>query len=155
MNEPVDTYRDAFLAFLKCGMSYVEARDQFDKELLQAAVNAELERGDSVQVLNPETFLCENACGHETLFDLVVKAGFEQRNSVGSRDMDQAMDLWQAGWTSEDTMAHLIKPNEFWSQTQVMSWYWRAPSKRPGKPGRRYLSTNQAWNAMQRERGPK
>lgn len=81
------------------------------------------------------------------LFDLLVCAQFEQRNSVDGADYQQALELWQAGWTSE---SHEPYSDHFWSQVQVMSWYWRAPSKRPGKPGRRYLSTNQAWNAFQR-----
>lgn len=144
-----DTYRDAFLRFMAEGMTYAEALKQFDRVELQAAINAELESGDSVQVLNAETMQIESACGHITLFDLACMARFEQRNSVDGHDYQQALELWQAGWTSES-------PREptggFWGQVQVMSWYWRRPPRRKGKPGRKYLSTNQAYQALTRER---
>lgn len=143
---PIDTYRDAFLKFLAEGMTHEEARAQFDEAELQAAVNAELERGDSVQVFNMDPMGNTNACGRETLFDLVVKAGFEKRQRKDFED--QATPLMLAGWTMEN-----VNPNnskDFWRQTQIMSLYWRAPSKRPGKPGRLYRSTQQAFNAMQK-----
>lgn len=146
---PIDTYRDAFLKFLAEGMSYMEAEDQFDKSLLSAAIQAELDRGDSVQVFNMDPMGNTNACGHETLFDLVVKASFERRNL---HDFEtQAVPLMLAGWTMETP--NPTNSKDFWRQCQVMSLYWRAPSKRPGKPGRRYLSTNQAFRAMQKQQG--
>lgn len=143
MNCP-DTYREAFQKFVADGMTHMEAKMMFDDDELQEAVNAELERGDSVQRLNLKTLQMESACGHETLFDLVVKASFEERQR---RDFEeQAVPLMMAGWTMETP--NPTNSKHFWSQTQIMSLYWRAPSKRPGKPGRRYLSTNQAFNAM-------
>ncbi len=147
MTEPIDTYRDAFLKFVREGMNHEEARDQFDADKLQAAVNAELERGDSVQVFSMDPIGNTNACGHETLFDLVVKASHEERNRKDFEE--QATPLMLAGWTMETP--NPTNSKDFWRQTQVMSLYWRAPSKRPGKPGRRYLSTNQAFNAMRKE----
>lgn len=144
--KPIDTLKDCFLRFLAEGMSYAEALDEFDRSEINAAINAELERGDSVQVRNPETMMLQNACGHETLFDLVVKAEFQKRNE---RDFnEQAVPLMLAGWTMENPSPSNSK--DFWRQTQTMSLYWRAPSKRPGKPGRKYLSTNQAFRALQK-----
>jgi hypothetical protein len=143
---PIDTYRELFHKFVADGMSYMEAEEQFGKEELQAAVNAELERGDSVQVFCMDPMGNTNACGHETLFDLVVKAQFERRNLKDFEE--QAVPLMLAGWTSEQV--NPTNSKDFWRQTQVMSLQWRAPSKRPGKPGRKYLSTTQAFNAMRR-----
>jgi hypothetical protein len=145
---PIDTYREAFQKFVAEGMSYMEAEDQFDKELLSAAVEAELERGDSVQVFCMDPMGNTNACGHETLFDLVVKASFERRNL---HDFEtQAVPLMMSGWTSEQV--NPTNSKDFWRQVQVMSLYWRAPSKRPRKPGRLYRSTNQAFNAMMKSK---
>jgi hypothetical protein len=142
----IDTYRNAFLKFVADGMSYAEAYDQFDPLRLQDAVNAELRRGDSIQTFDIKALRVENACGHETLFDLCVKASFEKRNQT---DFDeQALPLMLAGWTMEIPDSHKHNSSDFWRQGQVMSLYWRAPSKRKGKPGRFYRSTNQAFNAM-------
>lgn len=52
----------------------------------------------------------------------------------------QVEALLAAGWRYE-------LPRE---DLEPWQWYWRAPPKRPGKPGRKYLSTNQAFNAMRR-----
>lgn len=91
----IDTYRDIFLKHVADGMSYMEAEEMFDKELLQSAVEAELDRGDSVQVFNMDPHGNTNACGRETLFDLTVKAGFERRNL---HDFEtQAVPLMLAG----------------------------------------------------------
>lgn len=134
-----EIYRDSFLKFIAEGMSYREAMECFDPEELQRAVNAEL-RADVVLANHPDV-------KPTTLFDMVVRGEFEKRNSIDSKSGQQCLALWQAGWTSE--CANPAVPG-FWGQTQLMSLYWRAPSKRPGKPGRRYLSTNQAFNAMQK-----
>ena len=89
-----------------------------------------------------------------SLLDLLAIAG---REECDESEMEKAIELWLAGWTSE-LPEHYNTPeaqerakNDPWSRCAVMSWYWRAPSKRKGKPGRRYLSTNQAFNAMKRE----
>ena len=76
----IDVYRETFLKFLADGMDHEEAAAQFDPDLLRQAIDAELERGDSVRVFNADPLGCDNACGHETLFDLVVKANFIRRN---------------------------------------------------------------------------
>lgn len=141
---PIDTCLDLFQKFIRDGMTYADAYDQFDRDELQSAVNAELERGDSVQVFSMNPIGNTNACGHETLFDCVVKANFEKQQILDFNE--QALPLYISGWTSEEP--NPSNSREFWRQTQVMSLYWRAPSKRPGKPGRRYLSTQQAFNAM-------
>lgn len=38
------------------------------------------------------------------------------------------------------------------SATDPWQWAWRRPGKRPGKPGRRFASTNQAYMALMREK---
>lgn len=154
MPYPIDTYRDAFLRFMTEGCSYREALEHFDEKEFRSAAMEELD-GDLVRRIGPlediiraGDFVTNDQRGLPALLDLLTHAEFEKRNSVDSPDYQQALDLWQAGWTSEN--ANPASPG-FWGQTQVMSWYWRAPSKRAGKPGRRYLSTNQAWNALQKE----
>ena len=118
---PVDTYRDAFRAFLAQGMTHSEALDQFETSEFMAAVLMQVENREGLE-----------------LFNLYCLAHREKSNEY---DMEKALELWLAGWTSETP--HV-------TQIDVMSWYWRAPSKRRGRPGRRYLSTNQAYNAMKR-----
>ena len=51
----------------------------------------------------------------------------------------QAWRLLEAGWRFE------MPEHEY---LDIMSWSWRAPPKRKGRAGRKYLSTNQAYNAM-------
>lgn len=79
------------------------------------------------------------------------------RMDADEEDMGQALELTSAGWMSEDPRAvhspHLPPPATIWEKTAVASWKWRAPSRRPGKPGRLYHSTNQAWRAMKRAAG--
>lgn len=150
---PFDTLRDSFLKFMANGMTYDEALSQFDEEEFTRAAMAELECGytrtlsvfDGIEragniVTNDEREL-------PSLFDLKVHANFERENGVNGESYQQALDLWQAGWTSECEKPVSL---DFWAQKQVMAWYWRRPSKRPGKPGRKYLSTNQAWQAMKK-----
>lgn len=55
----------------------------------------------------------------------------------------QVMALIAAGWTFE-----LPAGND----PELMSWYWRRPPRRPGRKGRFFWSTNQAHNAMMREK---
>lgn len=143
---PIDTYRDTFLKFLADGMSYAEAFEQFDEKEWRKAVIAELDDGQTrldresgELVTNDERYL-------PALLSLGARADFERRSI---RDFnEQAVPLMLAGWTSE--VANPTNSKHFWSQVQTMSLYWRAPSKRAGKPGRRYLSTQQAYNAMMR-----
>lgn len=128
-----DTYLTSFRRFLSEGMSHEEAVNQFDPELLEAAIRSELDLGTGVW----------------PLFDLVVKANWERRNRKDWEE--QAVPLMLAGWAIEQPDGHKHNSKDFWRQPQAMSLYWRRPSRRPGKPGRRYLSTNQAYMAMQKE----
>lgn len=145
-----DTYRDSFLRLVAQGMTYREAMECFDPAELQAAVRQEMDRGDCRKHQYGQ-IIFEADEEPTTLFDLTVRAEFERRNSLDSNDGQQCLALWQAGWTSENA-----NPTSagFWGQPQLMSLYWRAPSKRAGKPGRRYLSTNQAYNALMRSQQP-
>lgn len=54
--------------------------------------------------------------------------------------MPQVDALIAAGWLFEPV-------NE---NSEPWQWYWRAPKKGKRKKGRRYLSTNQAYMALQR-----
>jgi hypothetical protein len=57
----------------------------------------------------------------------------------------QVWALMRAGWTWELPEGH--------DDAEPGSWYWRRPPRRPGRLGRLYPSTGQAYNAMVRERG--
>jgi hypothetical protein len=146
---PIDTYRDSFLRFMADGMSYSEALEQFDQDEFANAAFVEMYSREARIDLLTHEFVTNDSRKLPALFQLLTRAQFEKRNSVDGRDYQQALELWQAGWTSE-SKTNPPKPG-FWHQAQVMSWYWRRPPRRPGKPGRRYLSTNQAWTALQRE----
>ncbi len=130
-----DTYLTAFRRFLSDGMSYEEARNQFDPGLLQVALKSEMDLVPGIE--------------NWPLWDLCVKASFEERNRKDWEE--QAVPLMLAGWAIEQPDGHKHNSKDFWRQPQAMSLYWRRPSRRPGKPGRRYLSTNQAYMAMQKE----
>lgn len=65
-----------------------------------------------------------------------------------AEEMEKALELSAAGWEAQ-------KPSPpagdtFWHQQRVMSWKWRRPGKRGG---RLFLSTNQAWRHLRREKG--
>lgn len=139
-----DTYRDAFSGFLANGMTHAEAMEQFDESLLRrAAVDEMMEVGIRI---DPETYrqLLNDDRGVIPLIDFLGLAEMQRRSQ---RDFDQqAVPLMLAGWTSE--VPNPTNRKDPWLQCQTMSLYWRAPSKRPGKPGRRYLSTQQAFNAL-------
>lgn len=78
--------------------------------------------------------------------DIEARRGFFESES---ESMEQALELSAAGWTPELGPGH--SPHPFSGSVAVMSWYWRRPGKRPGKPGRKFLSTNQAHRALKRE----
>lgn len=143
---PFDTLRDSFLRFLAEGMTHEEALEQFDEKEFTAAAMDELGGGTLQRICTTESildvgsFVTNDARQLPALFEMLCTAHGERRNGVQGANYQQALELWQAGWTSESE-----RPD-----AQVMSWYWRAPSKRPGKQGRKYLSTNQAFNAMRR-----
>jgi len=120
-----DTYRDAFQIMLKQGKTPYEALQQFDRDRLNYALRQGIREEDVREA--------------GSLFSLCVAAAIEEQDE---KDMEQAIALWLAGWTSETPSP---------TQERVMSWYWRRPSRRKGKPGRLFLSTNQAFNAMMKE----
>ncbi len=93
----------------------------------------------------PSLYNADGSPDHEML-DLLARAGHIES---AKRDMEMALTLTAAGWSAELTSAHL--PHPFTGNVPVMSWFWRRPPRRPGKPGRRYLSTQQAFNAYSKE----
>ena len=89
-----------------------------------------------------EFFRSEESCENCRNMVLAVLA---DRGRVESwrRDSEQVYSLLAAKWTfeipSEDSGPH--------------SFYWRSPPKGKRELGRKYLSTNQAWNAMMKAAG--
>lgn len=81
------------------------------------------------------------------MLDIGAQALHKESNDA---EMEKALELSAAGWTPEIEKQHT--PHPFTGSVDVMSWYWRRPPRRQGAKGRRFLSTNQAWNALQRER---
>lgn len=71
--------------------------------------------------------------------------------------LEQADALLFAGWSFElPEIVNRIEDRHGSYRpmmgTEVWQWYWRAPPKRQGQKGRRYLSTNQAYRALMREK---
>lgn len=118
----IDLFRDAFAKFLAEGMTPLEAYRQFDEKEFRAPMSAELDLQH----------------GDYLLLDYAALAGRERMNE---RDMEKAYVLWLAGWTS-----HPVTP-----QSDVMSWYWRRPPRRKNSQGMLFLSTDQAFNHLQRK----
>lgn len=133
---PIDTYRYAFQQLLAQGKTPLEALRAFDREKWYAAMSEELEQGGT------------------TLLNLGAVAGREECDETA---LEQATELWLAGWTSElpesyrTPQAIEAAKVDAWRKCAVMSWYWRRPPRRQGKPGRFYWSTNQAYSAMKKE----
>lgn len=115
---------DIFKRYLLEGLTHSEAAQNFNQEHFREA----LFEGEGPA--SPE---------QQELLTLFATAGREDMNA---RDMEQAIELWLAGWTSET-------PHE--SQTDVMSWCWRRPPRTKSRPGKLFLSTQQAYNAMKKE----
>lgn len=84
---------------------------------------------------------CAEACG------MTVEeweAHVAQCKHDGRMDaLPQVDALMAAGWKFE-----IPSP----SGTEPWQWYWRRPPRRKGSKGQLFLSTNQAFNAMTRER---
>lgn len=133
MNKSPDEIRTEFLLLLAHGMTHEEAYSCFDKKEFWIGIRQEDRPEDE-----------ENS-----LLTLASKAGFEERNRRNWEE--EAVPLMMAGWTIEIPDSHRHNSKYFWRQQQVMSLYWRRPSRRQGKPGRKYNSTTQAFNAMMRE----
>lgn len=141
---PIDTYRDTFLKFLSDGMTHLEAYSQFCPVALNRAVAEEI-TSDAVQMHMGKLI---TPTGQVSLLELCSTALREADDEQTFEE--QCIPLMLAGWTSEVPECYQNNSRDKWSQCPQMSLYWRSPSKRPGKPGRKYLSTNQAFNAMQR-----
>lgn len=143
---PYDTLRDSFLKLVSDGLTHEEALDHFDENELRAAALAELNEGLLRRLewseVRPDAyaFVTNDSREMPALLEILSTADSQRRNGVNGRDYGQALELWQAGWSSETERPDML----------VMAWRWRAPSKRPGRPGRRFLSTNQAWNALKK-----
>lgn len=71
------------------------------------------------------------------------KLTLEQRE----RDMPQVNALLDAGWKFE--LPEIVNgwPHR---ETEPMSWYWRSPPRCRGSKGRKYWSTQQAFNALRK-----
>ncbi len=85
----------------------------------------------------PDFINADGSIDREKL-DVAVHWSAIERNE---RDLEQAGALWKAGWTAETHRDGM----------EIMSYYWRRPGKRTGKPGRLFLSTSQAHSALLRE----
>lgn len=60
-------------------------------------------------------------------------------------ELDKVQALIAAGWLPDLELFDHHPDADPWQ------WAWRRPSKREGKPGRRFASTGQAYNAMRKE----
>lgn len=114
-----ETVHEMLSMLINQGMTPLEAVRQFGEESIKQAVRDEL----------------ADAPGFGPLFEVCVKANQQKSDE---KEMEKAVELWMAGWTSEKT------PTMY----AVMQWYWRSPPKGKGKLGRFYWSTNQAWMAL-------
>lgn len=79
------------------------------------------------------------------MLDIAARASHKESNEA---EMEKALELSAAGWTPEIEKQHT--PHPFTGNVDVMSWYWRRPARRKGSKGKKYLSTNQAWNALKK-----
>jgi hypothetical protein len=59
--------------------------------------------------------------------------------------------LLDAGWKFE--LPEIVNGYKN-TETEPWQWYWRRPAKRKNSKGRRYHSTNQAYNAMMKSKTP-
>jgi hypothetical protein len=104
------------------GLSATEAMAEFEKQDLDAStLKALMEDGTS-----------------HPLWVLSIQ---EMRESSHRETLEgQCYELWMNGWT--------VEPN---GRDESWAWYWRRPARRAGQKGRKFLSTNQAFNALKRE----
>ncbi len=83
---------------------------------------------------------------------LLACLAVHSRMDMDDEDMKQALALTAVGWEVITPPPRATPPRNIWETLAVMSWQWRRPSRRPGKPGRKYESTNQAFRALEREK---
>lgn len=72
-----------------------------------------------------------------------IQATVEEPGYFRRSERDKVEALIAAGWD------FLSCPDN--DRLEPWQWRWRRPSRRPGRPGRLYPSTGQAYNAMIRE----
>jgi hypothetical protein len=79
-------------------------------------------------------------CGGGYAWPDVCEAGGRHSNAAA---MPQVRALLAAGWRVE------------WPDHDLDTWQWawRRPARRPGQPGRRFASTNQAFQSLCRDAG--
>ena len=80
------------------------------------------------------------------MLDLAARHYHQLSNQA---EMQKALELSRAGWVAQLGPAH--SPHPFTGAVDVMSWYWRRPSRSKGRNGRLFLSTGQAYNALARD----
>lgn len=81
-----------------------------------------------------------------------IKKLRESERETELANLRQAEALIDAGWRYE--LPEIVNRKEgepAHMATETWQWYWRSPPKRKGTKGRRYLSTNQAFNALNRQ----
>src|SRR5688572_18677930 len=65
--------------------------------------------------------------------------------------MPQVDALIAAGWRFE--LPEIVNGGST-LETEPWQWYWRSPPKRAGSKGRKFWSTNQAFNALKKAQCP-
>lgn len=74
----------------------------------------------------------------------IAKLSHQTMLQIRADCIPQVDALIMAGWHWE--LPEIV--NDHQGETEPWQWYWRAPPKRKGSKGRRYLSTQQAYNAL-------
>lgn len=98
----------------------------------------------SRQAIPDEMFKTDEQFAREAVASGDIRAIREAgRRFIAREGKTEAKALIAAGWT-------LILP-EGCRDPLPYQWQWRRPGKRPGKPGRKFLSTSQAHNALIKE----
>lgn len=88
----------------------------------------------------------------ESALDYMDEGAKQVMLEIRANCMPQVDALLAADWKFELPEIVNRKDGETHMGTEPWQWYWRAPAKRAGSKGRRYLSTQQAFNALQRGR---
>lgn len=120
-----DFAHDLMNRFTGEGMSLTEARKQFSDDDWRSAVN------DALELLGAE----------HPFFALACQCSREESHEECLET--QCYELMMAGWT--------VEPNK---REDAWAWKWRRPARTKHRPGRLYLSTNQAYRALKRENQP-
>ncbi len=121
-----DLLRKTFQMLLAQGMTPLEALREFDREEWNKAVREEIE----IYGPNPP---------EPSLLDLSARAN---REGMNERDLSKALELWLAGWKSESVT----------KESDIFQWQWRRPPRMKNSLGMKFLSTDQAYNALKKEK---